>query len=213
MGILSIILVGIGLSMDAFAVSVSNGMAIKELRLGKALRIGLFFGGFQALMPVLGWAAGFQFKAYIVSIDHWLAFGLLAFIGIKMIREAMDNKEACSCSSDDELAVSRHEAGQAKVLDNVLSFKCLVILAVATSIDALAVGVSFAFLKVSILQASLLIGFITLIICTAGVYIGRKCGDLLKKKAEIGGGAILILMGLKILVEHLGLLDWLTAMW
>lgn len=208
MGILSIILIGLGLSMDAFAVSVSNGMAIKELRLGKALRIGLFFGGFQALMPILGWVAGFQFKDYIVSFDHWIAFALLAFIGIKMIREALENKEEGVCGCTEEVAVSKHEMHQDKSSEDALSFKCLVVLAIATSIDALAVGVSFAFLKVSILQSAVLIGLITLFICTAGVYIGKKFGDLLKKQAEIAGGTILILIGLKILVEHLGLLSF-----
>jgi len=203
MDILSIVLIAVGLSMDAFAVSVTNGIIIRDLKIGHALKVGLYFGVFQALMPLIGWLAGSQFKEYIVSIDHWIAFSLLAFIGGKMIREA--------CGAEDkeedvegmcEVAVSN----QGTVCENPLSMGRLIVLAVATSIDALAVGISFAFLRVSIIQSSVLIGAITFAICFAGVYIGNKCGGLLKKKAETVGGFILICIGLKILFEHLGII-------
>ncbi|HYE83613.1 MAG TPA: manganese efflux pump MntP family protein [Clostridia bacterium] len=204
MDILSIALIAVGLSMDAFAVSVSNGIIIKDLKMGHALKIGLYFGVFQALMPLAGWLAGSQFKDYIISIDHWIAFGLLAFIGGKMIHEAFEmkseelNTEEGMC----EVAISTQDT----VCDNPLRMGRLLVLAIATSIDALAVGVSFAFLRVSIVWSAVLIGVITFGICFAGVYIGKRFGGMLKKKAEIVGGLILICIGVKILIEHLGLL-------
>lgn len=204
MDILSIILIAMGLSMDAFAVSVTNGIIIKDIKIGHALKIGLYFGAFQALMPLLGWLAGSQFKEYIISIDHWIAFALLAFIGGKMIREAYEaeKNEAEAIEGMCEVAVSN----QGAVCENPLRCGRLIVLAVATSIDALAVGISFAFLRVSIIRSAALIGLITFAICFIGVYIGNKFGGLLKKKAEIVGGLILICIGLKILFEHLGIM-------
>lgn len=203
MDFLSIVLIGFGLSMDAFAVSITYGITIRNLRLSHVLEIGMFFGGFQALMPLIGWAVGSQFKDYIVSIDHWIAFGLLAVIGIKMIREALEHADDCRYEME-EAAISRQETAADH---NQLKAGRLLVLAIATSIDALAVGVSFAFLRVSILWASLVIGLITFVICAFGVLVGKRFGCLFKKKAEILGGAVLILIGVKILFEHMGLLS------
>ncbi|HYF84214.1 MAG TPA: manganese efflux pump MntP family protein [Clostridia bacterium] len=202
MDILSIVLIAIGLSMDAFAVSVTNGIIIKNLKMSHALKIALYFGVFQALMPLAGWLAGSQFKDYITSIDHWIAFGLLAFIGGKMIREAFNEVEEEGVEGMCEVAIST----QGTACENPLRMGRLFVLAVATSIDALAVGISFAFLRVSIVWSSMIIGLITFVICFAGVFIGNKFGGLLKKKAEIAGGLILICIGLKILIEHMGII-------
>lgn len=204
MDVLSIILIAVGLSMDAFAVSITNGIIIKDFKISHALKIGLFFGAFQALMPLTGWLAGSQFKDYITNIDHWIAFVLLAFIGAKMIQEAYSKNCKTSVSGEGicEIAISSQEA----VKEDPLRTGRLIVLAVATSIDALAVGISFAFLNVSILWSSFLIGLITFVICVAGVFIGRKCGCLFQKKAEIVGGLILICIGLKILLEHMGII-------
>lgn len=204
MDILSIILIAIGLSMDAFAVSVTNGIIIKDLKFKHALKVGLYFGVFQALMPLAGWLAGSQFKEYIVNIDHWIAFILLAFIGGKMIHEAYAN--SCEVSSSGDGACEIVITSQAEAVEDPLRMGRLIVLAVATSIDALAVGISFAFLDVSILWTSSVIGMITFVICVAGVYIGKKFGCLFQKGAEIIGGVILILIGFKILVDHMGLL-------
>ncbi|MCQ1528871.1 manganese efflux pump MntP [Lutispora saccharofermentans] len=184
MDILTIVLIALGLAMDAFAVSVSSGITIKDLKPRHGVKIALFFGGFQALMPILGWLLGIGFKDYIEKYDHWIAFVLLGFIGAKMLKEAMDDD--CEYISDP------------------LQNKVLFMLAIATSIDAMAVGVSFAFLKASILSSSLIIGAITCVICFGGVYLGNKCGCVFKKKAEIAGGVVLILIGFKILAEHSG---------
>jgi len=204
MDILSIILIAVGLSMDAFAVSITSGIIIKDFKISHALKVGLYFGVFQALMPLAGWLAGSQFKDYIINIDHWIAFVLLAFLGGKMIREAYNNDREINESSDGiyEAAVSIQETSQ----EDPLRRGRLLVLAVATSIDALAVGISFAFLNVSILFAAFIIGIITFVICVAGVFIGRKCGCLFQKQAEIIGGIILICIGLKILLEHLGII-------
>lgn len=204
MDVLSIILIAVGLSMDAFAVSVTNGIILKELKLAHALKVGLYFGLFQALMPLTGWLAGFRFKDYITNVDHWIAFGLLAFIGGKMIKEAFDvnSEEDETVESMCEVAVSNHGT----VCKDPLPLGRLLVLAVATSIDALAVGISFVFLKVSIIQPAVIIGLITFAICTAGVYIGNKFGGLIKKRAEIVGGLILICIGFKILLEHIGII-------
>lgn len=185
MGILTIVMIAFGLAMDAFAVSVSSGISIKNLKPQNGVKIALFMGGFQALMPVAGWLLGIGFKDYIEKYDHWIAFVLLGFIGIKMLKEAMD--EDCEYVSDP------------------LANKVLFMLAIATSIDAMAAGVSFAFLKTSILSSALIIGLITFVICYIGVYLGNKCGCIFKKKAEIAGGIILISIGFKILAEHTGL--------
>lgn len=206
MDIISIALIAVGLSMDAFAVSVSNGIIIKEVKLQHALKVGLYFGVFQALMPLAGWLAGSQFKEYITGIDHWIAFLLLAFIGGKMIHEAY-NEDCEVCDTGAEVCeVAIASQSEAIAVEDPLRMGRLLVLAVATSIDALAVGISFAFLNVSILWSAVMIGLITFVICVAGVYIGKKCGCLFQKRAEIAGGVILVLIGVKILVEHMGIL-------
>ena len=186
MGFSELLLIAVGLSMDAFAVAVCKGLKMRRLDIGKTAVIALFFGGFQALMPAIGYILGAQFQEAIASIDHWIAFVLLALIGGNMIHEALDNDE--------------EEA------DASLDVKTMFLLAVATSIDALAIGITFAFLKVSIIPAVCFIGIVTFIISFAGVKIGNVFGARYKNKAEIVGGVILILLGLKILLEHLGFL-------
>ena len=186
MGLIELFLIAVGLSMDAFAVSVCKGLAMPKCTFKKAAIVGLWFGGFQALMPAIGYILGAQFQEAIASIDHWIAFVLLALIGGNMIHEALDNDE--------------EEA------DASLDVKTMFLLAVATSIDALAIGITFAFLKVNIIQAVCFIGSVTFIISFAGVKIGNVFGARYKNKAEIVGGVILILLGLKILLEHLGFL-------
>lgn len=190
MNFLELFLIGVGLSMDAFAVSLCKGLQMPKLRWKDALLIGLFFGGFQALMPLLGWALGSQFEQYIVEMDHWIAFLLLALIGGKMIVDAIREK--------DEAVEDAYS----------LKIKELFLLAVATSIDALAVGISFAFLQVNIWFAILVIGCTTLLLSIVGVLIGHKFGNRFQKKAAIAGGIVLILIGLKILLEHLGILSF-----
>lgn len=186
MGLIELFLIAVGLSMDAFAVSVCKGLAMPKCTFKKAAIVGLWFGGFQALMPAIGYILGAQFQETIASIDHWIAFVLLALIGGNMIHEALDNDE--------------EEA------DASLDVKAMFLLAVATSIDALAIGITFAFLKVNIIPAVCFIGIVTFIISFAGVKIGNVFGARYKNKAEIVGGVILILLGLKILLEHLGFL-------
>ena len=186
MGLIELFLIAVGLSMDAFAVSVCKGLAMPKCTFKKAAIVGLWFGGFQALMPAIGYVLGAQFQEAIASIDHWIAFVLLALIGGNMIHEALDNDE--------------EEA------DASLDVKTMFLLAVATSIDALAIGITFAFLKVSIIPAVCFIGIVTFIISFAGVKIGNVFGARYKNKAEIVGGVILILLGLKILLDHLGFL-------
>lgn len=186
MNLVELLLIAVGLSMDAFAVAICKGLSMKKATLKGMLTVGLYFGAFQALMPLIGYFIGIQFESYITSIDHWIAFVLLSVIGINMIREAVGHK-------DEE----REEAD--------LRFKAMLPLAVATSIDALAVGVTFAFLKTDIVPAVSFIGVITLILSMIGVKIGNMFGGKLKSKAEIFGGIILIGIGLKILLEHLGL--------
>jgi len=186
MGLIELFLIAVGLSMDAFAVSVCKGLAMPKCTFKKAAIVGLWFGGFQALMPAIGYILGAQFQEAIASIDHWIAFVLLALIGGNMIHEALDNDE--------------EEA------DASLDVKPMFLLAVATSIDALAIGITFAFLKINIIPAVCFIGIVTFIISFAGVKIGNVFGARYKNKAEIVGGVILILLGLKILLEHLGFL-------
>ncbi len=187
MGLIELFLIAVGLSMDAFAVSVCKGLAMPKCTFKKAAIVSLWFGGFQALMPAIGYVLGAQFQETIASIDHWIAFVLLALIGGNMIHEALDNDE--------------EEA------DASLDVKTMFLLAVATSIDALAIGITFAFLKVNIIPAVCFIGIVTFIISFAGVKIGNVFGARYKNKAEIVGGIILILLGLKILLEHLGFLE------
>lgn len=183
MDLLSLFLIAVGLSMDAFAVSVCKGLATPNYKLKYSMICGAWFGGFQALMPAVGYLLGVNFKKYITAIDHWIAFVLLALIGFNMIREALKN--------DDEGA------------DPSFTAKSMSLLAVATSIDALAIGITFAFLDVNIVAAVLFIGVCTFVISAAGVKIGSAFGTRFKSKAEIAGGVILIILGLRILVEHL----------
>jgi putative Mn2+ efflux pump MntP len=181
---ITLLLIAVGLSIDCFAVAISSGIALKCFRIRYALRVGLFFGGFQALMPVIGWFAGLSFKQYIENYDHWVAFAMLAAIGGKMIYEATLLEEAeKSCDPRNLLLVFG--------------------LAIATSIDALAVGISFSVLGISILTPVLIIGLVSFIAAYSGMYIGDKFGDIFGNKVEIFGGIILILIGLKILIEHL----------
>ena len=191
MGFFEIFMIGVGLSMDAFAVAICKGLNMHRLDQMQTLVIALFFGGFQALMPFLGWLLGRQFEAYITSFDHWIAFALLTFIGGRMIWEVVRKKEDAPNSAS---------GGQK------LDIKELLILAIATSIDALAVGISFAFLQVRIAAAITLIGCTTFVLSAAGVCDGHKFGAKYEDKATLAGGIILILIGVKILLEHLGLI-------
>lgn len=186
MDLLTLLTLAVGLAMDAFAVSICKGLAMREKVLKKGIIVGLWFGGFQALMPTIGFFLGTQFKDQITSIDHWIAFVLLGLIGINMVKEALSNDEE---QADDSIAV-----------------KEMFMLAVATSIDALAVGITFAFLNVHIVSAAAMIGVCTFLISFAGVKIGNIFGTKYKSKAKLAGGIILILLGFKILFEHLHIL-------
>ncbi len=182
MSIFELLLLSVGLAMDAFAVSICKGLSVKQLKPRHLLTAGLYFGGFQALMPLIGWLLGSSFEGLIKNVDHWIAFGLLVFIGANMVRESF---------------------GKAEELNDSISPKVMLPLAVATSIDALAVGVTFAFLNVNIWLAIALIGAITFVISAVGVKIGNVFGAKYKSKAELAGGIILIALAIKILVEHL----------
>ena len=184
MNFLDIFLIGAALSMDAFAVSICKGLSVKKV----SARHVLTFGGFQALMPTLGFLLGYKFESFITNIDHWIAFVLLAIIGGNMIRESLGKDE------DEE--------------NDDFSFKAMLPLAVATSIDALAVGISFAFLGVDIVTAALLIGATTFVLSGVGIFVGNIFGSKYKSKAELAGGVVLILIGLKILLEHLGVINF-----
>ena len=187
MGFFELFLIGIGLSMDAFAVAICKGLGMERINKRDALLLALFFGGFQALMPLMGYLLGSRFASYIERWDHWIAFVMLAFIGGNMIREALSKDE--------------------DKLDGSLAFKTMLLLAIATSIDALAVGITFAFLPgTRIVPAVALIGSITFVFSTAGIRLGNVFGLRYKRKAEFAGGVILILLGTKILLEHLGVL-------
>lgn len=190
MSFLSVFIIGIGLSMDAFAVSLAKGFCLKKDILKYAFRISFLFGVFQAIMPLIGWFAGTYFENYIKSVDHWIAFILLGFLGGKMIIESI---KEFSSSDANELACDR----------DTLSLKNLIVLAVATSIDALAVGISFGFLSVKILPSILIIGLTTFVLCFIAVVIGKKLGESLQKYSELIGGVILLIIGIKILLEHL----------
>ena len=178
MGVIELLLLSIGLAMDAFAVSVCKGISMKKINCKKSCIIGLWFGGFQALMPTIGYFLGSAFESLVTNIDHWIAFILLGIIGGNMIKEAFCKEKEDEESNDD------------------ISFKTMFVLAVATSIDALAIGITFAFLKVNLLLA----------ISMIGTKVGNKFGSKYEKKAELAGGIILILIGIKILLEHLGIL-------
>ena len=182
MSIIEIALIGVGLAMDAFAVSICKGLAMRRMNYKKAIIIAAFFGVFQALMPALGYVLGTTFANKIAAIDHWIAFILLALIGANMIKEALSSDEC----QDDSLRLGD-----------------LIMLSIATSIDALAVGITFAFFNVSLLLSVSMIGIITFIICVIGVKVGNVFGEKYKSKAELAGGLILIVMGAKILIDHL----------
>lgn len=184
MSIIEIALIGVGLAMDAFAVSICKGLAMRRMNYKKAIIIAAFFGVFQALMPALGYVLGTTFANKIAAIDHWIAFILLALIGANMIKEAL--------SSDDD-----------ECQDDSLRLGDLIMLSIATSIDALAVGITFAFFNVTLLLSVSMIGIITFIICVIGVKVGNVFGEKYKSKAELAGGLILIVMGAKILIDHL----------
>ena len=191
---IEILLIGVGLSMDAFAVSICKGLGMTKVNRKQALTIGLYFGGFQALMPFIGYMLGIRFEKYITSIDHWIASILLGFIGGKMVYEAVKEK-------DDDAVVEK---------DLALNQGEMLLLAIATSIDALAVGIMFAFTydSLNIYWAIAIIGFTTFVLSIIGVIVGNFFGNKYKKKSEIAGGIILILIGVKILLEHLGIISF-----
>ncbi len=191
MGIVELLLIAVGLSMDAFAVSICRGLGMRQLNLRTAAVLALFFGGFQALMPLVGWALGSQFMWLIEPVDHWVAFVLLAFIGGKMLWEAFHEDADEDCGCEDTSGIDLRE---------------FLVLAVATSIDALAAGISFAALSVDIITTVTLIGVITFALSFAGVAVGHFFGARYEKPASVTGGVVLILIGLKVLLEHLGVL-------
>jgi putative Mn2+ efflux pump MntP len=184
MDFLTISLIAVGLAMDCFAVAITSGITIKHLRINHALQIAIFFGSFQALMPVIGWLAGLGLREFISGIDHWIAFALLSSIGLKMIYES-----------------SKLETEKKEI--NPLNVYVLSVLSIATSIDALTVGISFAFLRISVLTSIIIIGTITFILSFFGVFMGNRTGHFFENKMELAGGLILIGMGIKILWEHL----------
>ena len=183
------LLLGVGLAMDAFAVSICKGLAMRKVNKKQAVVIALFFGGFQAIMPIVGWFLCKGFQNYIEAFDNWIAFALLAFIGMKMIIETLSEKE-------EDVVVEE--------MDPPLDMKEMLMLAIATSIDALAVGISLAALDRPIVESSAIIGVVTFVISIIGVYIGNFFGNRYKKRAELVGGIILVLIGVKILCEHMG---------
>ena len=183
MTLIELFILAIGLSMDAMAVSICKGLSVPKAEKKHMLLVGLYFGGFQAIMPLLGYWLGVNFQTFVESVDHWIAFVLLGLIGLNMIKESREEAECVDCS---------------------FGFKAMLPMAIATSIDALAVGVSFAFLQVNIIAAVIFIGCITFTLSAIGVKIGNVFGARFKSKAELAGGIILILMGTKILLEHLG---------
>lgn len=198
MRIYELLIIGISLAMDAFAVSMCRGLEMRKFNAKHAGIIALFFGGFQALMPVIGYYAGTLFEQYITAVDHWIAFGLLSFLGGKMIfdgiKEIVEEKK-------------RDKDSEPEYVDK-LNVKKLLLMAIATSIDALAVGITFAFLKTNIWVAVSIIGVITFALCFLGVFIGNKVGIKFKNPATIAGGVVLILIGVKILLEHLGIINF-----
>ena len=191
MGLLELFILAVGLSMNACAVSVCKGLSVQKAQPRHMVIVGVYFGGFQALMPAIGYLLGVSFQSMIERFDHWIAFVLLALIGANMIKESRECADELDCS---------------------FTFKAMLPLAVATSIDALAVGVTFAFLQVNIVPAVLFIGVTTFVFSAIGIKVGNVFGAKYKSKAEMAGGIVLILMGLKILFEHLGLLDRFFAL-
>ena len=190
MGLLELFLIAVGLSMDAFAVSVCKGLGMHRVNYAHALVIALFFGVFQGLMPVIGWLVGSAFAVYVTAVDHWIAFALLAFVGGKMLWDAFHDEG----EEEDETVTHK------------LNLRELFMLAIATSIDALAVGISFSFLQIDIVAAALIIGCTTFVLSLVGVVVGNRFGARFEKPSQIAGGVVLIAIGLKILLEHLGLI-------
>ena len=186
MSLIELFLIAVGLSMDAFAVSICKGLSVRKAEPRHSLIVGAYFGGFQALMPAIGYVLGRQFESLITSVDHWIAFVLLGIIGGNMIREALK--------------------GDAEEMDDSFTFRTMLPLAIATSIDALAMGVTFAFLQVQIVPAVLFIGVTTFVLSAIGLKVGNVFGAKYKSRAELFGGVVLVLMGIKILLEHLGIL-------
>ena len=186
MSLIELFLIAVGLSMDAFAVSICKGLSVRKAEPRHSLIVGAYFGGFQALMPAIGYVLGRQFESLITSVDHWIAFVLLGFIGGNMIREALK--------------------GDAEEMDDSFTFRTMLPLAISTSIDALAMGVTFAFLQVQIVPAVLFIGVTTFVLSAVGLKVGNVFGAKYKSRAELFGGVVLVLMGIKILLEHLGIL-------
>lgn len=184
MDMITVVLIAFGLAMDAFAVSVTNGVTMKPLRINNALKIAIFFGSFQAIMPAIGWLGGFSLSGFISDIDHWIAFGILSMIGCKMIFESTKTK-------------------QNKKKIESLNIYILFMLSIATSIDALAVGLSLSFLKIYIVTPAIIFGVITFLLSFLGVFVGNRAGHFFESKIEIAGGLILIGIGAKILAEHI----------
>lgn len=197
MSILELLIIAFGLSMDAFAVAICKGLSMKKISFKKAGIVGLYFGLFQAGMPLIGYYLGVQFQGRITSIDHWIAVTLLGIIGILMIKESRQNE----CDNPESSQTEENT-------EDPLNFKTMIILAIATSIDALAVGVTFAFLNVDIVPAVSFIGIITFFLSMFGVKLGNVFGTIFKSKAEFTGGIILIFMGMKILLEHTGIINF-----
>lgn len=185
----TVFFIGVGLSMDAFAVSLCKGLGMRRLSIKNTLIIALFFGGFQALMPLIGWLLGTQFESYVKAYDHWIAFGLLLFIGGKMLLDAIRGGEEAPDAGDG------------------MNYRELLLMAVATSIDALAVGITLALSTVNIFSAIAVIGVTTFVLCVIGVLLGHAFGTKFQKGAQILGGAVLVLIGVKILLEHLGVIS------
>lgn len=197
MGLFELISIAVALAMDAFAVSICQGLQMRCIvRARHVLIIAALFGGFQALMPAIGFLLGKQFEQYITSVDHWIAFVLLAFLGGKMILDSLRDSDDDKEQSDRECTIYS------------LNIRRLLVMAVATSIDALAIGITFAFLGVQIAKASTLIGLVTFAICIAGVLIGTRFGARYRSKATLAGGVVLVLIGAKILLEHLNIISF-----
>ncbi len=184
MELVELLIIAVGVSMDAFAVSICKGLSVPSLKPKHALQTALWFGGFQALMPLIGYYLGIHFAEFVSSVDHWIAFVLLGIIGGNMIKEALQKEDEVNVDPD-------------------FSFRTMFTMAVATSIDALAIGISFAFLSVNIWEAVILIGITTGLFSGVGVYVGNIFGSRYKSKSEFAGGIILIIMGVRILIEHL----------
>ena len=200
MGFIELFFIGVGLSMDAFAVAVGKGLSMKRLDMKQAIVIALFFGGFQALMPIIGWALGAQFANFVDAFSGWIAFGLLAFIGGKMIWDALHENANADTKADGDEGSSADAKADASDVGTPIDLRELFMLAIATSIDALAMGVTFAFLHVNIAIAAAIIGVTTFVLSLAGVAIGHQFGTRWEKASTLAGGVVLILIGVKTLI-------------